>query len=293
VFEQRWRELVAQLGGRETVAGRSVEGRPIWRFDLGVRAGADGAATPTVLLTALIHGAELIGSVALLDAVARLGLSGGAVLERARVVVMPIVNPDAMAANMERLQSGRIACQRCNANGVDLNRNFPAAKQASRVLHPMAGSSLRASPYYRGPHPLSEPESRAVADVAGDIRPELAMGFHSFGNLLLYPWAFSRTPNPRLPRYARLAEVFLRKLPNAVYRCRQAIDWYPIVGDLDDWLDLQFGTTAFTVEVSGLDRRLLHPRVLNPFWWMNPIDIDRAVANVGPGVVGLIAGSVL
>ena len=287
VFEQRWRELIAQLGGREMVAGRSVEGRPIWRFDLGVRVAAAGA--PTVLLTALIHGAEVIGSLALLDAVARLGISGGAVLERARVVVMPIVNPDALAANMERLQSGRIACQRCNANGVDLNRNFPPVEPGARVLHPMAGSGWRRSPYYRGPHPLSEPESRAVAEVATAVRPELAMGFHSFGNLLLYPWAFSRRPNPRLPRYARLAEVFLRKLPNAVYRCRQAIDWYPIVGDLDDWLDVSFATSAFTVEVSDLDRRLLHPRALNPFWWMNPIDIDRAVDNVGPAVVGLMA----
>ena len=60
--------------------------------------------------------------------------------------------------------------------------------------------------------------------------------------MLLYPWAHTRAPNPRLPRYARLAEVFLRKLPNAVYRCRQAVDWYPIIGDLDDWLDLTFGT---------------------------------------------------
>src|SRR4029077_19368276 len=110
---------------------------------------------------------------------------------------------------------------------------------------------------------------------------------------LLYPWAYTRRPNPRLPRYARLAQVFLRKLPNTVYRCRQAIDWYPILGDLDDWLDLTFGSAAFTVEVSGLDRRLLHPRGMNPFWWMNPLAIQGGGANVGPGVVGLIAGSML
>ena len=50
---------------------------------------------------------------------------------------------DALAAALQRIQSGRIAYQRCNANGVDLNRNFPAAKEAARVLHPMAGSRLR------------------------------------------------------------------------------------------------------------------------------------------------------
>jgi carboxypeptidase T len=288
-FEQRWRDAVARLGGAETQVGRSVEGRPLWRFDLGSRA----AGAPAVLLTGLIHGVEVIGSVALLDAVTRLGLSGGAVLDRARIVVMPIVNPDALANNMDRLRSGRMAYQRCNARGVDLNRNFSPVEPLSHSMHPMAGSGLRLSPYYRGPHPLSEPEARAVQEVALAIHPRLAVGFHSFGNLLLYPWAHSRRPNPRLPRYARLAEVFLRKLPNAVYTCRQAIDWYPIVGDLDDWLDATFGTVAFTVEVSALDRRLLHPRGLNPFWWMNPLDVDSTVANVGPGIVGLIAGGVL
>jgi carboxypeptidase T len=286
VYEQRWRELVAHTGGREVVAGLSGEGRPIWRFDLGAR----DPAAPAVLLTALIHGAELIGSVALLDAVARLATSHAPVLDRARLVVMPIVNPDALAANMDRLQRGRAAGRRCNARGVDLNRNFPPVARARRAFHPMAGSGLRASPYYRGPHPLSEPESRAVSATATEVRPRLALGFHSFGNLLLYPWAHSRAPNPRLARYARLAQVFLRKLPHVAYRLRQAADWYPTVGDLDDWLDVTFGTVAFTVEVSGLDRRLLHPRALNPFWWMNPLDVDGVVANVSPGVVDLIAG---
>ena len=139
---------------------------------------------------------------------------------------------------------------------------------------------------------MSEPEARAIRDVAIETSPCLSIGFHSFGDLLLYPWAHSHTPNPRLPRYARLAQVFLRQLPNAAYRFRQAIDWYPIVGDLDDWLDAHFGTVAFTVEVSHLDRRLFHPRALNPFWWMNPVDAGSVVSNVTPGVVGLIAAGV-
>lgn len=293
VFEQRWRDLIARVGGREAVVGLSVEGRPLWRFDLGSR----DPSAPTVLLTALIHGVEVIGSVALLDAVARLTAAGDSVLGRARLVVMPIVNPDALATNMDRLRQGRPAYQRCNGRGVDLNRNFPpierpgnpSGTEAPRHWHPMAGSSFRLSPYFRGPQPLSEPETRAIHDVAIETAPRLSIGFHSFGDLLLYPWAHSRAPNPRLPRYARLAQVFLKRLPNATYRFRQAIDWYPIVGDLDDWLDASFGTVAFTVEVSHLDRRLLHPRALNPFWWMNPIDVGSAVSNVTPGVVGLIA----
>jgi predicted deacylase len=260
-----------------------VQGRPIWRFDLGSR----DPGAPTVLLTALIHGVEVIGSVTLLDVVSRLA-ADGELGQSARFVVLPIVNPDAFAANMDRLQRGRPAGQRKNANGVDLNRNFPVVGSA-RSWHPFAGSSLPFMPHYRGPRPLSEPESRAVHDVAVEVRPQLALGFHSFGNMLLYPWAHSRTPNPRLSGYQLLAGGFSAALGHVPYRCRQAVDLYPTVGDLDDWLDVTFATLALTVEVGGLDRRLFHPlRLLNMFCWMNPTRILATVGNVSPGVLGLL-----
>ena len=286
-LEQRWRELGARLGGQESVVGRSVEGRPLWRFDLGSR--RPGA--PVVLLSALIHGVEVIGSLALLDAMASLGDPRGAIAERCRLVVLPILNPDAFAANMDRLARGRIAFQRKNANRVDLNRNFPPVAGA-RSWHPFSGSPWRFSPHHRGPHPFSEPETRAVRDVVLETRPRFALGFHSFGNLLLYPWAHSRVPNPRADAYRSLSRAFAEHLPGPRYACRQAIDFYPTIGDLDDWLDATLGTLALTVEVSQLDRRLVHPlRLLNPFCWMNPLRIEETLGNLRPGVLGLVSAA--
>jgi len=292
-LEQRWRDLVAGLGGSESQAGQSAEGRTLWRFELGTR----DPGAPSILLTALIHGAELIGSIALHEALSSLGRSS-VLLSSTRLVVMPIVNPDALAANMERLGRGRIAYQRCNARGVDLNRNFPrvADVKSSKSWNPLSGSRFRWSPYYMGPHPLSEPETQAVAAVASELRPELSLGFHSFGNLLLYPWAHSRQQNPRLPAYQRLAQAFVGAARAIPYKFRQAIDLYPTIGDLDDWLDHRFGTLALTVEVGRLDKRLWNPRRLfNPFCWMNPLAIRPTVTNAAPGVLGLmqlaVAGS--
>jgi predicted deacylase len=288
-LQQRWRELTAQLGGRESQVGRSVDGRPLWCFELGSRA----PQAPTILLTALIHGSELIGSIALFDALQTLGRTGGPVLEEARLAVMPIVNPDALANNMDRLARGRIAFQRRNARKVDLNRNFPGVGQA-RSWHPFSGSSWRWSPYHRGPHALSEPESRAVAEVATRLRPRLALGFHSFGNLILFPWAHCRIPNPRQPAYQRLAHAFVSGTTAQPYRFRQANDFYPTIGDLDDWLDASFGTLALTIEVGALDRRLLDPRrFINPFCWMNPSAIGPTAANTAPGVIGLMRSSLV
>lgn len=289
-LERDWRALVADAGGQETVVGRSVEGRPLWRFDLG-RKDADA---PAIFLTALIHGVEVIGSLALLDAVRTLVAGSAGLLDRYRVVSMPIANPDAFAYNMDRLDRGYGAGRRKNARGVDLNRNFPSVGTPDNTRHPFSGSRFRFSPHYRGTHPLSEPESRAIAAVANAAQPKVALGFHSFGNMLLYPWGHTRRPNPRAPGYEGLVRAFSDALVRTPYRCGQAINFYPTVGDLDDWLDHRFGTLAMTVEVGTLDRRLYHPRRLfNAFCWMNPTDVEGTVRNVTPGILGLLRGFAL
>jgi carboxypeptidase T len=213
--------------------------------------------------------------------------------EPRRLVLLPVVNPDGFAANMDRLRRGLPGWVRGNAASVDLNRNFPLVLQPGerQSRSPLAGSSWRASPWFRGPSPLSEPESRAIADVALDVRPTLALGFHSFGQLLLHPWGYKRARHPRASAYRALGESFLRGNPDSEFRIRQMAAWYPIVGGLDDWLDGTFGTYAFTVEVSRLDRRLLHPRAANPFWWANPVDPRAALDQGVPSVLSLLESS--
>ncbi|WP_437317240.1 M14 family metallopeptidase [Sorangium sp. So ce385] len=282
-LDAAWARLARAHGGREMTVGTSTHGRPLRRYDFGNPLG------PTFLLTSLMHGVEVIGGLALLDAVrSLLSVGRGGIAAHARLVVMPVVNPDAFADNLERLRGERWASQRCNARGVDLNRNF-APLSASRPLHPFAGSRLRWSPHYTGPHAFSEPESRALRDVALETRPALALGFHSCGNLLLYPWAHTGAPNPRAPLYRALGDAFCRALPRERYEIRQAAHWYPTVGDMDDWLDANLGTLAFTVEVSRPARSLRDfRRLLNPFWWLNPREADAAIENVVPGVGALL-----
>lgn len=292
-YERSWRALASDSGARERVAGFSVEGRPIWRFEFG----SSAAEAPVVLLTGLIHGVELIGSMALHAFVRGLFHVGdaapqsaeeAALAEAARFVVMPIVNPDALAENMDRLIRGGSAWRRTNARGVDLNRNFPLVS-AKSPWHPFAGTRIPFFPHYRGPHPLSEPESKAVHDCAQALRPVVAIGFHSFGNVLLYPWAFTRAPNPRVRLYTTLAQTFERRVTQVPYGSKQASAFYPTLGDLDDWLDAELGAVAFTMEVGGLDRRLMRPsRLFNPFCWMNPSRVEETVAPLRPGVVALL-----
>ncbi|MHC4989487.1 MAG: DUF2817 domain-containing protein, partial [Planctomycetota bacterium] len=70
-----------------------------------------------------------------------------------RVVVVPVLNPDGYARS-----------SRHNANGVDLNRNFPASNfQASRRT---------------GAEPLSEPEARALHDLIHEYMPDRVIVMH-------------------------------------------------------------------------------------------------------------------
>jgi predicted deacylase len=280
-FDDAWCALARSAGARATQAGTSVEGRPLRRFEFGNPRG------PTALLTALVHGIEFIGALALFEFVQRLA-GGSELLRHANLVVLPIVNPDALAANTARLAHGRRAFRRGNARGVDLNRNFPRA--SARVpLHPFAGSRFRASPHYMGPHPVSEPETEAVCATARATRPAVSLGFHSFGELLLYPWAHTRRPNPRRARYERVGARLRDGVPGARYQVKQATQWYATVGDLDDWLDEELGTLAFTVEVSRpMASRANRFRALDPFAWMNPVRVEPVTTELAPGLDALL-----
>ena len=67
------------------------------------------------------------------------------------VWLVPEANPDGVAAG-----------SRCNANGVDLNRNFPWGWRADDG----------------GLSPLSEPEAQAAADLIGRLAPDLVVWVH-------------------------------------------------------------------------------------------------------------------
>src|SRR5215218_6689228 len=119
--------------------GRSVEGRPITAVERG-----DPGGVPVVVLGA-IHGDEDDG-VAILERLASAPLPPGVDLW-----LLESMNPDGQAAE-----------QRGNANGVDLNGNFP---------HDWAPIAQPGDGEYAGTGPASEPETRAVVEFLTELEP--------------------------------------------------------------------------------------------------------------------------
>jgi protein MpaA len=159
-----------------------------------------------VLVVGCIHGSEPAGI-----AIAT-GLTRGSPPTRADLWIVPDLNPDGVAAGTRQ-----------NADGVDLNRNFPFH---CRPLGPPG------SLFYAGPRPLSEPESRLAARLILRIRPVLAIWYHQALNVV----DDSQEPPAAERRYASLTGM----------REVRLID-YP--GSAVGWEDATIGPTAFVVEL--------------------------------------------
>ncbi len=89
--------------------------------------------------------------------------------------VAPLVNPDGLL----RRQSVRM-----NANGVDLNRNFPTTDWRQESREYWINRTKRDPRRYPGPSPLSEPESAWVTKEIEQFKPHAVVTVHAPYGLL-------------------------------------------------------------------------------------------------------------
>lgn len=261
--------------------GRSSEGRSLMALRL---RGCEGDEDrPALLVTAHIHAIEYIGSY-VARAVARCLTAGygkdvliTGLLDRADVWIVPLLNPDGAERIWRNGGWTGLGGSRFTANGVDPNRNFPFVEIAGRP----GWNSARTKPgsaYYRGPHPLSEPECLALARLCARERFCAAVNFHSFSAVVFLPSLEPLAPGPERARAAAALAVF-----EGVFQSRQSHRQYrpipersaAIVGQLDPFLLNGLGTPSVTIEVSRPHAGILLPwRLPHFFSWANPADPD-------------------
>jgi hypothetical protein len=273
----------------ETI-GLSREGRPI----RALRLCASREPRARLLVTAHIHAVEYIGGFAA-RAVARLLADGygrdpvaSLLLDRAEVCLVPLLNPDGAERVWRRGGWSGLGWSRFTAAGVDPNRNFPF-REATGLRAWNSGRERPGSAYYRGPHPLSEPECLALARLAKRERFCAAVNFHSFGGVIYLPEPLGEDRE----KVRRALEVFQGRFqehqPGLRYRPvpeRASA----ISGQLDAFLLYGFGTPSVTVEVSRPGLHLLAPwRTFNLFWLANPPYPERDARNVAAATLHALA----
>ena len=203
----------------------------------------DDAEKPEVLFTALHHAREP-GSVAqmiffLWYALERYETDPEIqfLFDHTELYFIPIVNPDGYLYNEQSSPNGGgfwRKNRRLNPDdsyGVDLNRNYGFEWGFDN----QGSSPNPESQTYRGPGPFSEPETQAVREFCEAHEFQIALNYHTFGNLLIYPWGFSDAPTPDADIFNPFATAMTRENNYLAGTGTETVG-YTVNGDSDDWM---------------------------------------------------------
>ena len=145
---------------------KSVNGTPLYMRDVGAE-----DAKLRVLVTGAIHGDELSAASVAFHWLALARQEHGPVLPQAvHWRFIPVLNPDGVLAQPPR---------RVNANGVDLNRNFPTPRWERDAPVYWEKRTRKDPRRFPGPKPLSEPESRFLHEQIDSFKPQLIVAIHA------------------------------------------------------------------------------------------------------------------
>ncbi len=114
--------------------------------------------------------------------------------------------------------------------GVDLNRNYSYAWGYDDV----GSSPDPASPVYRGPAPMSEPEPQAMRDFCASRSFTLALSYHSYSELILFPWGYAPLYTDDHGMFVTLGDSLKRGNDYTPGNAAMGMI-YPTNGDSDDW----------------------------------------------------------
>jgi carboxypeptidase T len=236
--------------------GRSVEGRPLWALRIGERRDS----TSKVAVVGCHHAREWI-SVEVPFRLAEHLIDNASAepvrswLQQGEVWVAPMVNPDGheFTRTQERLWRKN---RRRNPNGtigVDPNRNYG---YMWGTLNVNTSSHTPGDDTYVGPRAFSEPEVRAVRDLIARQLPGGVLTYHSYSQLILYPWGYTSEPVPEdegdraeLRALAEDMQRLIQGVHGTAYTPQQASQLYPTAGDTVDWAYGEYDVPALTIEL--------------------------------------------
>jgi len=272
------------------VIGESVQGRPLWAYRV-----RHPHLEPSrkLLVISQLHALEWIGpevAVAFLETLLGRAPAGvdqalGAPWPEVEIVVVPIVNPDGRHRVEQDLVAGRTRTyRRGNGNLVDLNRDWAVHREATAVWQHVVPKY-----YVTSPGPLSQPESRAVDDLAHDERFDAFVSLHAFGRYVFVPWS-GRWARPEdwdtlhdLAHTMRAAQEH----PYTVRQLSRYVFFFRAQGSEIDHLYGEHGALSFLIELTPSGIRPLKPTTWRDvFRWYSPEDPTEDVAD---GVNALLA----
>ena len=161
------------------VIGTSVKGRNLYDFAIG-----NPEAEYSLLVVSTLHAREYICSAIMMKEIEYYlqnynkfigGISPAKVLEDMQIHYVVMANPDGVTISQTKHPRWK-----SNARGVDLNRNFPAKK--------FEVGGKKGAEGYSGKKALSEPESKAVAELTKQLKKNQylcgVVNYHAMGRII-------------------------------------------------------------------------------------------------------------
>ncbi|KRX95060.1 Carboxypeptidase M, partial [Trichinella pseudospiralis] len=248
---------------------------------------------PNILLTANIHGNEPVGREILLKFVTYVLQNYGKdplitqLLNETRLLVIPSLNPDGFDASI--LGDCYGVEGRTNANGIDLNRNYPNIWKTTND----------AKNY--------QPETVAFMSWVEKISVILSMDIHGGSLVVNYPYdsrvdarsVYSAAPDDDVLKHLALSYSHnnLRMSQNSETWCpldserfkdgiTNGANWYSIEGSLQDYMYSMRGSMALTLEMSCC--KYPNPEILKTIWNENLPSLLQFWKQALTGIKGIV-----
>ncbi len=249
--------------------GTSIQGRALWGLVISDDVN-NSEAEPEVRLSSTMHGDEVTGMILTLDfanyLLTNYGVAGREdvtnLVDNYEIHLMPDHNPD-----------GTYLTQRYNANGADLNRNFPLPA---------------------GEDPVTESENLSFMAYANSHHFVISANYHGGALLMnyLWDWTYTLTSDDAALRKLSL-EYSTYNLPmyNGAYPqgITNGAAWYVALGTLQDWSYDQTGCIDTTIEVSNT--KWPAASTLATFWNENRESMMHYVKSARYGVNGVVTSA--
>jgi hypothetical protein len=261
--------------------GYSVENRLILAARLNSQGNLPGEV-PVAFYSSTIHGDETAGYIFMLMLIDHILKDDDPVtrefIKDMMVIINPLENPDGTYFLSDTTVFGST---RGNANGINLNRNYPDPQD--------------------GPNPdgrSRQPESLAMMDYLTTVKPILSANFHGGAEVVNYP--FDTWPETHADdawfrfissEYASLASS---KLEDYMDGFNQGItngyEWYEVNGGRQDYVTYFLRGRETTIELSNT-KLLPEDEILN-YWNANKTSLLNYLHQAKYGLHGIVKDSI-
>ncbi len=224
--------------------GTSIEGRELWMVKISDNPGVN-ETEPEVLYNSLHHAREPAGVMTLLYYMYYLLENYDTdpfiqtLVDNFEMYFVPCVNPDGYVYNQSYCSKWRRNVAEKQERqwssglywGVDLNRNYGYLWGYNN----QGSSPDPCEETYRGESAFSEPETQAMRDFCENHEFATALSYHTYGNLLLYPWGYTLDPCPDDDIFDFYA-ILMTQDNNYTYGSTISAINYETNGDANDWM---------------------------------------------------------